>query len=187
MEMKLLGLLGSEDYIPSNVPELLSQLGMKPNQQQVLQSLLKSLEKQGKIIRTKGNRYIVAKEADLIPGVIQITRGGRGFVQPDEPGIGEIGIPESATDTAMHGDRVLVRLDVRSKGFGKPGSQDNSGSAVRVLERKRSRFVGTLQRSKQFLHATPDDPRMPGYVYVTEPRDVGCRPNPGDKVVVEIT
>jgi exoribonuclease R len=187
MELKLLKLLGSEDYVPSNVPELLSQLGMKPNQQQVLQSLLKSLEKQGKIIRTKGNRYIVAKEADLIPGVIQITRGGRGFVQPDEAGITEISIPESATDTAMHGDRVLVRLDVRSQGLRKPGPQEQSGSVVRVLERKRTQFVGTLQRSKQFLHVTPDDPRLPGAVYVSEPRDVGRKPNIGDKVVVEIT
>lgn len=181
MELKLLKLLGSEDYIPSNVPELLSQLGMKPNQQQVLQSLLKSLEKQGKIIRTKGNRYIVAKEADLVPGVIQITRGGRGFVQPDEAGVTEISISDNNTGTAMHGDRVLVRLDV------KPGQQDKSGSVVRVLERKRTQFVGTLQRSKQFLHVTPDDPRLPGAIYVSEPRDVGRKPNIGDKVVVEIT
>ena len=181
MEKKLLGLLGSEDYIPSNVPELLSQLGMKPNQQQVLQSLLKSLEKQGRIVRTKGNRYIVAKEADLVPGVIQITRGGRGFVQPDEAGIGEISIPDSKTDTAMHGDRVLVRLDV------KPGQQEKSGSVVKVLERRRTQFVGTLQRSKNFLHVTPDDPRLPGAIYVSEPRDVGRKPNMGDKVVVEIT
>ena len=181
MEMKILKLLGSEDYIPSNVPELLSQLGMKPNQQQVLQSLLKSLEKQGKIVRTKGNRYIVAKEADLVPGVIQITRGGRGFVQPDEAGVTEISISDSNTGTAMHGDRVLVRLDV------KPGQQDKSGSVVRVLERKRTQFVGTLQRSKQFLHVTPDDPRLPGAIYVSEPRDVGRKPNVGDKVVVEIT
>ena len=181
MEQKLLKLLGSEDYVPSNVPELLSQLGMKPNQQQVLQSLLKTLEKQGKIVRTKGNRYIVAKEADLVPGVIQITRGGRGFVQPDEAGITEISISDRDTGTAMHGDRVLVRLDV------KPGQQDKSGSVVRVLERKRTQFVGTLQRSKQFLHVTPDDPRLPGAIYVPEPRDVGRKPNVGDKVVVEIT
>ncbi len=181
MEQKLLKLLGSEDYVPSNVPELLLQLGMKPNQQQVLQSLLKSLEKQGKIVRTKGNRYIVAKEADLVPGVIQITRGGRGFVQPDEAGITEISISDRDTGTAMHGDRVLVRLDV------KPGQQDKSGSVVRVLERKRTQFVGTLQRSKQLLHVTPDDPRLPGAIYVPEPRDVGRKPNVGDKVVVEIT
>ncbi|OYW69563.1 MAG: ribonuclease R, partial [Verrucomicrobiales bacterium 32-60-5] len=143
--------------------------------------MLKSLEKQGKIVRTKGNRYIVAKEADLVPGVIQITRGGRGFVQPDEAGITEIGISESNTGTAMHGDRVLVRLDVR------PGQADKIGSVVRVLERKRTQFVGTLQRSKQFLHVTPDDPRLPGAIYVSEPRDVGRKPNVGDKVVVEIT
>ena len=181
MEMKILKLLGSEDYIPSNVPELLSQLGMKPNQQQVLQSLLKSLEKQGKIVRTKGNRYIVAKEADLVPGVIQITRGGRGFVQPDEAGLTEISISDNNTSTAMHGDRVLVRLDIQ------PGQKDRSGCVVKILERKRTQFVGTLQRSKQFLHVTPDDPRLPGAIYVSEPRDVGRKPNIGDKVVVEIT
>jgi len=181
MEKKLMGLLGSEDYIPSNVPELLSQLGMKSNQQQVLQGLLKRLEKQGKILRTKGNRYIEAEEADLVPGVIQVTRGGRGFVMPDEGGGAEISVPESKMDTAMHGDRVLVRLDF------KPGQQDRSGSVVRILERRRTQVVGTLQRTKQFLHVTPDDPRLPGVIYVPEPRDVGRRANMGDKVVVEIT
>jgi len=181
MEKKLLGLLGSEEYQPSNVPELLAQLGMKPNQQQVLQGLLKRLEKQGKILRTKGNRYIEAEEADLVPGVIQVTRGGRGFVMPDEGGGAEISVPESKMDTAMHGDRVLVRLDF------KPGQQDRSGSVVRILERKRTQVVGTLQRTKQFLHVTPDDPRLPGVIYVPEPRDVGRRANVGDKVVVEIT
>lgn len=181
MEPKLLKLLGSEDYVPANVPELLALLGMKPNQQQVLQGLLKRLVKLGRIVRTKGNRYIVAKEADLVPGVIQITRGGRGFVQPDEAELGEISISDSNTGTAMHGDRVLVRLDV------KPGQKDKSGSVVKVLERKRTQFVGTLQRSKQFLHVTPDDPRLPAAIYVSEPRDVGRKPNVGDKVVVEIT
>jgi ribonuclease R len=47
-------------------------------------------------------------------------------------------------------------------------------------------FVGTLQRGQQFLHVTPDDPRLPSAVYVPEPRDVGRQPNVGDKVVVEI-
>ncbi len=189
MDTKILELLASADYVPSNVPELLSQLGMKPNQQQVLQGTLKSLIKQGKLISTKGNRYIIAKEADLIAGVIQITRGGRGFVQPDEPGVGEIGIQGRNTDTAMHGDRVLVRLDVKVQGHRKGGAtaEDNTGTVVRVLERKRTTFVGTLQTSKQFLHVTPDDPRLPSAVYVGEPRDVGRKPNVGDKVVVEIT
>lgn len=186
MESRILKLLEREQYSPSNVPELIKLLGFKPHHQQELQRALHSLQSQGLILRTKGNRYIQAREADLIPGVIQITRGGKGFVQPDEPGIMEIVIEEGATSTAMHGDRVLVRRDVRPQGLRKPGPEENKGSVVRILERKRTQFVGTLIQGKQFLHVTPDDPRLPGAVMVPPPTDVGRKPNVGDKVVVEI-
>ena len=186
MESRILKLLEREQYSPSNVPELIKLLGFKPHHQQELQRALHNLQSQGLILRTKGNRYIQAREADLIPGVIQITRGGKGFVQPDEPGIMEIVIEEGATSTAMHGDRVLVRRDVRPQGLRKPGPEENKGSVVRILERKRTQFVGTLIQGKQFLHVTPDDPRLPGAVMVPPPTDVGRKPNVGDKVVVEI-
>ncbi|MBX7208953.1 MAG: ribonuclease R [Verrucomicrobiaceae bacterium] len=186
MESKILKLLGRADYTPSNVPELLKCLGLRPNQQQELQHALAGLVKRGEILRTKGNRYIQSREADLVPGVIQITRGGKGFVQPDEAGIGEIVIEERHTATAMHGDRVLVRRDVRARGLRKPEPELTAGHVVRILERKRSQFVGTLQRTRQLLHVTPDDPRLPSVIMVSEPRDVGRKANIGDKVVVEI-
>lgn len=186
MESKILRLLGQADYTPSNVPELISLLRLQPNQQQELQHCLREMITRGLIVRTKGNRYIQSREADLIPGVIQITRGGRGFVQPDEPGIGEIGIPENATDTAMHGDRVLVRRDVRAQGLRKHAPEENTGAVVRILERGRTQFVGTLQKGRQFLFVTPDDPRLPSAIHVPEPRDVGRIAHIGDKVVVEI-
>jgi ribonuclease R len=187
MEKQILKLLGDADYTPANVPEMLRMLSLPPNQQQKLQREIKSMVTKGLILRTKGNRYIKAQEADLIPGVIQITRGGRGFVQPDEAGIGEIGIPESGTDTAMHGDRVLVRLNLKAQGLNKAAPGDNTGKVVRVLERKRSQFVGTLQQTKQYLFVKPDDPRLPGAVMVPPPRDVGRKAVVGDKVVVELT
>ena len=186
MESKILRLLGQADYSPSNVPELISHLRLQTNQQQELQQYLKDMAQQGLILRTKGNRYILAKEADLIPGIIQITRGGRGFVQPEESGIGEIGIPESATGTAIHGDKVLVRRDVRPQGLRKVTPEENTGTVVRILERGRTQFVGTLQKGRQFLYVTPDDPRLPSAIHVPEPKDVGRKPNLGDKVVVEI-
>jgi ribonuclease R len=186
MEQTILHLLGQADYSPSNVPQLIDQLRLEPRRQQELQHCLKGMEQRGLILRTKGNRYIVAREADLIAGLIQITRGGRGFVQPDEPGIGEIGIPESGTHTAMHGDRVLVRRDVRSQGLRKATPEENTGTVVRILQRGRTQFVGTLQKGRQFLFVTPDDPRLPGAIHVPEPRDVGTKANIGDKVVVEI-
>ncbi len=186
MENKILRLLGQEDYAPSNVPELLSQLGLRRNQQQELQGVLKDMERAGLILRTKGNRYIQSSGADLIPGTIQITKQGRGFVQPDEPGMSEIAIAAEATSVALHGDRVLVRLDVRPVGPKSKPAEGNTGRVVRILERKRARFVGTLQQSRQFLYVVPDDPRIPNNICVPPPRDVGRAANPGDKVVVEL-
>ena len=186
MESTILQLLGLPDYVPANVPELLQHLQLQPGSQQELQHHLKDMARRGLIVRTKGNRYIVAREADLIPGVIQITRGGRGFVQPEEPGLGEISIPEKATGTALHGDRVLVRRDVKPRGLRPVGPEEQTGVVVRILERGRKHFVGTLQKGRQFLYVVPDDPRLPGAIHVPPPRDVGRSPNPGDKVVVEI-
>ncbi|MDB6026613.1 MAG: ribonuclease [Verrucomicrobiales bacterium] len=184
-EDKISKLLGRTTYKPSNVPELIQQLGLQPNQQQELQETLRKLEISGEIVRTKGNRYIKAREADLIAGTIQINRQGKGFLRLDEPGQQELVIAESATSTAMNGDRVLVRRDVKR---GRPGEtqMENTGTVIRILERKRSQLVGTLQQGRQFLYVIPDDPRIPHDISVPPARDVGRPANIGDKVVVEL-
>src|SRR5258706_162951 len=186
MEDQILRLLGQKDYKPANVPELLRQLRWPPSRQQELQRPLRGLEQSGRIARTKGNRYILSREADLIPGRIQINRQGKGFLQPDDAGLREIMIPEDATSTALHGDRVLVRRDVRARGLRPERAVQETGSVIRILERRRTQIVGTLQRGRQFLYVIPDDPRMPHDIYVPEPRDVGRPANVGDKVVVEL-
>lgn len=186
LEHKVTELIGRKDYLPLNVPELLRALRLPPNRQQDLQRILRQLEQGGSIARIKGNRYIQPLEADLIPGRIRMNRQGKGFVQPDDPLLKEIAIPESATSTALHEDRVLVRRDLQPRGMrpGAPGPA--TGKVVRVLERRRTQIVGTLQRSRQFLYIIPDDPRIPHDIYVPTPRDVGRTPQIGDKVVVEL-
>ena len=183
---KFLSLLAKRDYLPLNVPELLRALSLPPQRQQDLQRVLRDLEQAGRIARIKGNRYIIPSEADLIPGRIRMNRQGKGFLQPDDSTLKEIAIPENATSTALHEDRVLVRRDVRPKGLRPDAPTTATGSVVRILERHRTQIVGTLQRSRQFLYVVPDDPRMPHDVYVPEPRDVGRLARVGDKVVVEL-
>ncbi len=185
MEQQILDLLGTKDYLPLNVRGLLSTLGLPSNQQQELQRVLRNLERQGGVARIKGNRYIIPREADLISGRLRINRSGKGFLQADDPSIKEVVVPESATGTALHEDRVLVRLDRGARGLSHRGGE-NTGQVIRVLERRRAKIVGTLQRGRQFLYVIPDDPRIPHDIYVPEPRDVGRRPYIGDKVVVEL-
>jgi ribonuclease R len=184
MKDQIVRLLAQKDYVPANVPELLRLLRLSPNRQQELQAMLQKLEQSGEVARIKGNRYVCPHEADLIPGRIRMNRAGKGFLAPDDSSLKEIAIAESATGTALHEDRVLVRRDVRRKNF-RDGDTE-TGTVVRILERRRMQIVGTLQQSKQFLYVIPDDPRIPHDVYVTPPRDVGRKANLGDKVVVEL-
>src|SRR5271154_1191139 len=185
MNEQIVRLLAQKNYVPANVPELLRLLHLSPNRQQELQAALRELEQSGAVARIKGNCYISPREADLIPGRIRMNRVGKGFLQPDDSALKEIAISESATGTALHEDRVLVRRDVR-KNFRSGDDAQETGTVVRILERKRTQMVGTLQRSKQFLYVVPDDPRIPHDIYVSEPRDVGRPAHIGDKVVVEL-
>jgi ribonuclease R len=186
MKDQIIRLLERKDYVAANVPELLRLLRLPPSSQQELQAVLRKLEQAGEAARIKGNRYIQPRVADLIPGRIRMNRQGKGFLQPDDTGLKEIAIPESATGTALHEDRVLVRRDVRSKGLRAAATEPRTGEVVRILERRRTQIVGTLQRGRQFLYVIPDDPRIPHDISVPEPRDVGRRARIGDKVVVEL-
>ena len=186
MKDQIVRLLGQKDYVPANVPELLRLLRLPPGRQQELQGALRELEQAGRIARIKGNRYILPREADLIPGRIRMNRAGKGFLQPDDSTLKEIAVPESATGTALHEDRVLVRRDVRRKSLRGGDDAPETGTVVRILERHRTQMVGTLQRGRQFLFVRPDDPRVPHDILVPEPRDVGRPARIGDKVVVEL-
>src|SRR5437899_7241265 len=104
MKDQIIRLLERKDYVPANVPELLRRLRLPPQRQQELQPALRELEQAGQVARIKGNRYIQPREADLVPGRIRMNRQGKGFLRPDDPGLKEILIPESATGTALHED-----------------------------------------------------------------------------------
>ena len=184
MRDQIIRTLEQKDYVPLSAESLMRHLRVTPECEPEFQRTLRKLERDGEIARIKGARYARASDADLIPGRIRMNRSGRGFLQPDDPALKEISISESSTGTALHEDRVLVRRDVRRKNF-REGEQEN-GVVVRILERRRTQIVGTLQQSKQFLYVIPDDPRIPHDVYVTPPRDVGRPARTGDKVVVEL-
>jgi ribonuclease R len=186
MKDQIVRLLDQKDYVPANVPELLRLLRLPPHRQQALQGALRELDQSGRIARIKGNRYILPRKADLIPGRIRMNRQGKGSLQPDDAGLKEIAIPEGATGTALHEDRVLVRRDVRPKGLRTGAVEADTGTVVRILERRRTQMVGTLQRGRKFLYVIPDDPRIPHDIYVPEPRDLGRPARVGDKVVVEL-
>ena len=187
MEQKILNLLNRTNYTPLNAAELRAQLGLRGSQLRELEDVLARLERNGQVARIKqGNRYALPLAADLVPGRIRMNRAGVGFLQADDPKLPTIRISQDATSTAMHGDHVLVRRDVRPQIPRQRAAEEPTGRVVRILERTRTQLVGTLQRGKQFLYVIPDDPRITQDIYVTPPHDTGRPAQEGDKVVVDL-
>ena len=184
MKDQILRLLEQKDYVPLSAENLRRHLRVPPDREPEFERVLRKLERDGEIVQIKASRFVRTSDADLIPGRIRMNRAGKGFLQPDDASLKEIAIAESATGTALHEDRVLVRRDVRRKNF-RDGDQE-TGTVVRILERKRTQIVGTLAQGRNSLYVIPDDPRMPHDIYVPPARDVGRPARVGDKVVVEL-
>ena len=87
MENKLIKHLGHKRYTPSTITEILSQLGLDPQDQPRLQRQLRELERHGAAIRIKGGRYLSTSSPWLVAGRIQITKSGRGFLSADDPAL----------------------------------------------------------------------------------------------------
>src|SRR5204862_8177907 len=179
---RILALLVSPNYRPLDKRELAKALGRKSGVRMGLNQALRELERSGEIARIRKNRYVLPAEADLVTGTLSIHQAGYGFLVTDKPGEPDIFVAAENTGTAMHGDRVVVRI-TRDEPFtrARPDRQRREGRVIRILERAHDTIVGTLQQSRNFYHVVPDDPRLVHDVYVHAPAA-----RIGDKVVVRL-
>ncbi len=195
LRQKILALLGQKDYRPLDKNELAKRLGRKSGVRMGLNQVLRDLERSGEIARIRKNRYVLPAEADLVTGKISIHQAGYGFLVTDKPGEADIFVAAENTGTAMHGDRVVARINhderyARQKV--RAGQADRhrraEGRVIRILERAHDTIVGTLQQSRNFSYVVPDDPRLVHNVYARIPknRKSETAPKVGDKVVVRL-
>ncbi len=97
---------------------------------------------------------------DEIKGRLVLHHDGYGFVVPDAPVPGldrDIFIPRDAVEDAMHGDRVLVKMQ-RVTGAG--DLQRTEGRIVRVLGRAHPTVVGLFRYGARGNAVLPYDTRM---------------------------
>jgi ribonuclease R len=151
-----------------------------------LRKTLRELERSGEIARIRKNRYVLPAEADLVAGKLSIHPAGYGFLAPETAGEPDIFIAAENIGTAMHGDRVVVRIS-RDEPYTRVKGR-REGRVIRILERAHDTMVGTVQRSRNFYYVVPDDPRFVHDIYVRpEPEHRLERPAAvGDKVVVRL-
>jgi ribonuclease R len=175
---KIINYVCSEASKPVSVNEIMVFLGASSDKREELAQLLDSLEEEGKIVRTRKNRYGSSRRMNLIVGRLQAHSKGYGFVIAE--GEDDIYIPADQINGAMHKDLVLVRLARNLQ-----GRKLREGEIVRVLKRVNQQIVGTYSGSARYGFVVPDDRRLYQDIFIpTTARGKACT---GDVVVVDIT
>jgi ribonuclease R len=115
---------------------------------------------------------------NLVVGRVKCHPDGYGFVIPEREGEQDIFVSQRNLKEAMHGDRVVARVEsIRKKG--------REGSVIRILERGLHKVVGKFMRGKNYSYIIPEDERIIQEVFIPEGETKRARPN--QIVVAEIT
>jgi ribonuclease R len=153
------------------------------NERATFRRQLKALVAAGELLQVRGNRYGLPEKMDLVVGRLTTNPGGFGFVVPDQPDPDaerpDIYIAAANLSEAMHGDRVVVRVERRTE-------RGVEGRIIRILERSQSAIVGRYEVDDAGLgYVVPFDKRVLTDVQV--PTGQSSSSEPGEMVLVEIT
>ncbi|WP_422858185.1 ribonuclease R [Flagellimonas sp. S174] len=110
-------------------------------------------------------------------GKIDVTSSGNAYVIVEDMEQ-DIFVPFNRLNRAFHGDIVEVFLKPKRNGK-KP-----EGEISKVLERKKSSYVGIVDKQKTFAFVRPTDPKM--YTDIFIPIDKLKKAEHGDKVLVNL-
>ncbi|MBW8894787.1 MAG: ribonuclease R [Acidobacteria bacterium] len=179
---QLLKLIRDKLDHPATPRELLQKLKLPRQQRPTFKKLLSDLVESGALVQTRGNRFGLPDRMNLVIGKIVTNPRGFGFVVPDRPleeTKGDVFIAGSNLNQAMHGDRVVARIE-------RVNGDRAEGRIVRILERGAASVVGRFDVDGSGLgFLVPFDRRL--IMDVQIPADERGDAQPGDMVVVEIT
>src|SRR5436190_3212903 len=179
---QLLALIRDKMEHPATARELLQRLKIPRDQRPTVKRLLDRLVEAGHLVQTRGNHFGLPDRMNLVVGRVQTHPRGFGFVIPDKPvdGVsGDIFIAGANLNQAMHGDRVVARIEQRR-------DDRAEGRIVRILERGCETIVGRMAREDTGRgYLVPFDRRL--IMDVMIPNEDRQDATPGDMVVAEIT
>jgi ribonuclease R len=179
---QVLGLLRERVHHPAGIRELLQALKIPREERASFKRHVMSLVASGDLIQIRGQRFGLPEKMDLYVGRLQAHPAGYGFVSPERPvaGGGDIYVSGQHLGDAMHGDRVVVRLE-RIKEGGRV-----EGRIIRILERGHERIVGRYVRDEDGMgYVVPFDRRVLTDIVVPPGQEGGA--SPGEMVSVELT
>ena len=179
---QVLVLMRERVHHPAVMRELLQVLKIPRDDRTSFKRHITSLVASGDLIHIRGQRFGLPEKMDLYVGRLQTHPAGYGFVTPERSldAGGDIYIPAPHLTEAMHGDRVVVRIE-RIKDGGRA-----EGRIIRILERINSVLVGRYDRDDSGMgYVSPFDRRVLMDIVVPPGQEGGA--SPGEMVLAELT
>jgi ribonuclease R len=163
------------------VRDLVHRLGLDGPARRELKAVLRRLIGDGAVVKIRGARVGLPSRMNLVVGRLQCNPAGYGFVVPEErrEGQGDLFVAASNIREALHGDRVVARVERQTQ-------RGPEGRIIRILERATQRLVGRYEDDGRFGgHVVPFDRRVLHEVFVPAGEAGGAES--GEMVTVEIT
>lgn len=132
---------------------------------------------EGDVFEIRGGQYAHPSRVGLVVGTFFGHPEGFGFVSPQDKSGEDLKISAQQTKGAMHGDKVVARLEKRTK---RP-----RGRITRILKRVNERLICKLAIRRKMVAAIPLDERQHYPIYVDRDDVMGAAD--GQLVQVELT
>ncbi len=167
MRNTVLELLGSSHYEAMTIEELVEYLQIEGTEEfKKFVKLMVALEDEGIVVRSKNDRYDLARDLGFYKGIISIHPKGFGFVEIDD--MDDVYVRGEDLNGALHKDTVLVKILPSSKG------DSLEGEVVQVLDRGMKEFIGTYYEIKQVGYVKPDNSRYHAVVAIPKNKSKGA-------------
>lgn len=177
---KILEILREKNTPPLFPDRLMEILEISEQDRYIFLDILDDMVEEGKLVMTRKKKYALPETLGFLVGRLQGNPKGFAFFIPDDENEEDVFIPPENLNTAMHNDRVMIRI-LRN---GSNPERSREGEVCKILTRANKTVVGTFEKDRNFGFVIPDDPRITNDIFVSKDNMQGAET--GHKVVVEI-
>lgn len=171
--------LGQAPHQGMNYKQVSSRLGINDEiGRQKVQAALEQLVMDGRAKTPKPGKFQLITFDQHLIGKVDMTQSGAAYVVVQDNDQ-DIYISPKRVRHALDGDLVKVRLYARKKG------RKAEGEIIEIVERRRTEFVGILEKAGKFGFLVPDNKKMLVDLYIAEDKMNGARH--GQKCIARMT
>ncbi|OAD90990.1 ribonuclease R [Aequorivita soesokkakensis] len=176
LSQTILNILRKDHSQAFNYKQIASKLQLDdPSSRNQIVKKLKDLQGKGTIQEIERGKYILTPSQNYYTGKVDIAGRGQGYIIVEDLE-DDIYVKSKNLNKALNGDIVEVYVFKRKKG-GK-----TEGEVTKIIERKRTEFVGTIQVQENFAFVDVTDYKMYTDIFVPKNKINGAKN--GEKVLV---